>query len=805
MAISIEADALATVLDRAPPGVKILSLDCFDTLIWRNTHAPRDVFADLSFCSPRQRIAAEVEARQRAGAKGRPEVKIAEIYAALFPNTAPASRDRMIQEELNAEARHCFAFRPTVDLIRDAKAKGLKVIVVSDTYLGHGQLRGLIAGAAGRAVADLIDQIFCSSDYGVCKAGGLFAPVLRALNIAPAKILHLGDNRIADYQAPIALGLNAVHFSQFDSATEQQLRLEAASSVLLHSHGLRAAPTLQPHRAQLSLKRPLVEQGAATLGYATLGPILYAFAHWLRREAAEISAARGGRVKVLFLMRDGFLPKRAYDAVATADDPQGVEIEISRLTAGQAGLTSKAAILKHMETWLGMEPELVVRQCLLTPEEGDELLAQTQAHDFPLRLGEAIRQPRMLAKISGRSRAFADRLIDYVRREVNPEPGDTLMLVDLGYNATVQNRIDGVLSDAFGVHVAGRYMLLREHALSGLDKRGLIDDRHYDPSALESLCAYIAVVEQLCTAARGSVIDYDASGPIRGDTSIKGGQSAVRDAVQAGCLDYMADAGAAIWRAPASLDARSEREAAAAALARLLFLPSASELEVLKSFQHDMNWGSDEAVKLFDQALGGEGLKRWGMFYLKGARRMYLSAELRGQGFANSLSLFAQARFDLDLKYPDFCDRTISLPILVAQGAEVTAQTVQANPTHDGYFLAGIPIGDCQFAIAVLFGQLYEWVQIESVGFLPVNQFLGKAVEEEAAMTPAAHSFEGMSTMSADLMRCQDPNGFMLAPPPPRTGQGPMMLAVVFRPIAAWNKAEIDARIQAEPLAQAAE
>ena len=31
------------------PAPAILSLDCFDTLLWRDTQAPRDVFADLAF------------------------------------------------------------------------------------------------------------------------------------------------------------------------------------------------------------------------------------------------------------------------------------------------------------------------------------------------------------------------------------------------------------------------------------------------------------------------------------------------------------------------------------------------------------------------------------------------------------------------------------------------------------------------------------------------------------------------------------------------------------------------------------
>ena len=45
--LSVAAAELPTLLERAPASVRYLSLDCFDTLLWRNTVAPRDVFAEL--------------------------------------------------------------------------------------------------------------------------------------------------------------------------------------------------------------------------------------------------------------------------------------------------------------------------------------------------------------------------------------------------------------------------------------------------------------------------------------------------------------------------------------------------------------------------------------------------------------------------------------------------------------------------------------------------------------------------------------------------------------------------------------
>ena len=216
MTDSARAADLPTLLDRQPAGLRFLSLDCFDTLLWRNVQSPTDVFADLA-CGIERRAWAEGAARRAARyAEDRSEVGIAEIYAKLMPAATADERAGATTAELAAEARHCYGFAPTIALIEAARAKGLGVIVVSDTYLAEPQLRALIAAAAGEDVAAMIDRIFCSSDFGRCKGEGLFEDVLAALRVLPAAILHVGDNPGADLKAPAALGLRAVHFRQFD-------------------------------------------------------------------------------------------------------------------------------------------------------------------------------------------------------------------------------------------------------------------------------------------------------------------------------------------------------------------------------------------------------------------------------------------------------------------------------------------------------------------------------------------------------------------------------------------------------------
>ncbi|MGZ8337842.1 MAG: HAD family hydrolase, partial [Allosphingosinicella sp.] len=159
--LSVRAAELPTLLDRVPQGVRYLSLDCFDTLLWRNTVTPRDVFADLPIAGGGLWPRAKADARARARAyfdRRKAEVHIEEIYRSLMPHADDAAIATAVEAELAAEARLCYAFAPTVELMRAAKARGLEIIVVSDTYYSEAQLRDLIARSAGDDVAALIDR-----------------------------------------------------------------------------------------------------------------------------------------------------------------------------------------------------------------------------------------------------------------------------------------------------------------------------------------------------------------------------------------------------------------------------------------------------------------------------------------------------------------------------------------------------------------------------------------------------------------------------------------------------------------------
>ena len=152
MTLAIHPHEIAHLLDRFPQA-QCLSLDCFDTLLWRDCHAPADLFAVLPGLTKGQRADAERRARKAGSLAGKgTEVSIAQIYARLMPNADHAVRQAAIAAELEAEARHCYAFAPTVELMRAARARHGEAVLVD----WHSMPARATAGVGGARGPDVV-------------------------------------------------------------------------------------------------------------------------------------------------------------------------------------------------------------------------------------------------------------------------------------------------------------------------------------------------------------------------------------------------------------------------------------------------------------------------------------------------------------------------------------------------------------------------------------------------------------------------------------------------------------------------
>lgn len=774
-----------------PPGVRTLSLDCFDTLLWRRVAQPIDVFYALQQrpaavalgLTAAWRAASETQARRRKELRsGLPEVTLDEIYRQALPHATAAQRQALCDAEFDCEAEAGFIHPCTLALIRQAKAHGLRVIVVSDTYWSAAELRRLLCRVMDDPGCAGIDAIHCSSELGHGKSAGGWKEVLRREGGDPAHLFHVGDHPVADAEAARQAGIGAAQLTPLDEATAAQAgdRLQAALQLMPQLRAERPVPSL--FHGVLSLGD---DQGGTTadrIGHGAVGPILAAFAEFILQQQQAL-AARGPRVRTAFLMRDGHLPQQACEALAPGVLDASA-LHISRFAAIAASLRTQDDVLGVLASSLSVHTlDILARQLLLPPDMARQLVAQARRQPDPARaFANAVQQPAVLRTIFAQSQAYCRRLVAHVRSRTGVQPGELLMLVDLGYAGSVQSALAPLLHEALDVEVFGAYLLARNATLHGTDRRALIDAHWADERLVVALTAFIGIFEKICALAATSTEDYDDQGaPLAAAGARPRAALPQVEHMQAACLRFVAQ-----WRHwPAACRGPEDLMAlginAAADLGRLVYFPSPEETECLAGLHFDMNLGTSLANRVIDLAAAAQEFRREGFAMLTHDfrdLRVGHPAELRhlDAGLSNLLLNSVRLGFALDTAHSG--QRRQRLTVLLADQTQHAVQEVEATATCDGYQQLLLPFST-SFDMSVLWGRHLRCIQLDAIQRLTLGTLQDAPVDIrvglDVLLDQAAFDDDGLLHF--------EPGGMMYVP----AARGPVapgtVLRIVYRPL----------------------
>jgi FMN phosphatase YigB (HAD superfamily) len=795
----ILANHISKLGDQLDAEIRVLSLDCFDTLLFRQVTTPVDVFyasqSRSTFSEVGLSAKLRIEAENRARKKnvldtGKSEVTLRDIYLAHDESLQEAQLLSLAEEEIAVEKDVCYAFPPVVALIRRAKELRIKVIVVSDTYFTERQLRALLAHRLPADVYEAISVVLCSCDFGYSKAAGLFKVALAKVKTSPKRIVHIGDNLAADFLAPRALGLKAVHIIHNDENAARLARLRNSAGMLLDPNLRQARAFGNPFGGVIAASHIDETRPETTLGYLSLGPIMYAFSEFVAKSVKSLSA-EGKRPKVVFLMRDGFLPWRACQALTGEDF--GRPVRISRFAANAASFRTKADVDRYLgEAVSSQNFEAISRQLLLPLDvaRGFDQHATSARHPTAAFV-RLIHQESVLSDIFDASLRYRKRLMKHLANEVDLCSGDTLVLVDLGYTGTVQLRLQEVLKEELNVDVCGRYLIALRTPHWERTRQGLLDPSWCDDRAMLAIVQHIALVEQLCTSSERSVVDYEDNGtPIYSNVSMGQEQHAIVATIQNEVLRFITDAKSFAFNNDISFNDAAMRDHAMAELARVVYLPTADELRVMQAFEFDINIGTDDVQKLVDEAKGLEGLRRRGLFFMEHQRasmRMNYPAELRSAGVELSLLLAQQIRSGIDLRQTDLSLRREPLDVIVLAGKSASSEKIEAIPTYDGFWSLVLPIGSGQLKLGIQFGRRYQWLQIESADIVVAAALNTSRESECTADVRSLMVFDQMQERAGGLYECTAETGLLVFMVPSALDRVNHVFRVVFRPLVFKN------------------
>lgn len=785
--LHIQAKDLLTTFNRYADTIKVLSLDCFDTLLWRKTISPKDVFFDLQQyptfkaldIAAIHRIDAESSARSlMAIRQGHFEVNLSDIYQTGFPTLSATDITNLIEEEIAAEIAACYAFPPTVDLMRAAHTRGIKIIIVSNTYLQKMQLSRLLEKTLPKDVFAMIDTVFCSCDYQQSKTDKLFDSVLLQLGEAPQSILHIGDTEAPDFDAPRLRGMQALHLIQFNSKVTEYLRLQSTAATLADTSVHATRSMLSPFRGIFASHELRPQQPESLIGYLSMGPIMYTFARYITEEIQQVKNTKP-RLKVLFLLRDAHLPFHACRTLTGM--PVGTFARISRFSAIAASFRSEKNVAEYI-TGSVVQGHLdhTCRQLLLPDDLTNQLIAQAKAaHDPIFTFCQLILEKNMLEYIFQQSKVYFARFKKYLQNLIQLEAGDTLMFVDLGYLGRTQTSLTPVLENE-GIEVTGRYLILLNAAAWKQSRRGLIEPSWCDDRTSQLLSLGNTLLEELTCSPDHSVEDYDNDGnPIFANASANAEQQRKTALIQAECLRFVRDAKNFFDTAQSTWPVTELRDSILAELIRRTCLPMREEIEYLQEYLHDENLGTNlacSAIENIDHEL--KNLRRRGLSFKN--QNPY---SLRLYGFELALTLAAQYRLGFEVSLDDLNMRHETIIVMTAKNQKISKQILNAAYTYDGYFALRFLVDHKNVQTAILFGLNYESIQLECVELIQRSYFYHKYEFKNTLDLRSTILLKEMHEKKSGFFECLSDAAALIIQLPHNLVDEDHVLRVVFRPI----------------------
>lgn len=612
-------------------GIDVLTLDVFDTLVWRTVPKPLDAFVLLgqrlaargllpSHVRPagfaRLRARAERRQRERAVERGEgPEIDLGTIWAGFGESFFGSSAlDDFVHAELELERSILV---PDLDIAAFARLAqdrfGVRLALVSDTYFTEPHLRYLLDREPLRAL-DLA-AVFASCDQRVSKASGLWEIVPAELGVEPGVMLHIGDNPVADGQAPAELGVRTVAYEQRPPWLTDVLdreRVVPSEGRIVDEHllgpttgdfgltALRGKALGQQSVGYPSGLRPYWQSGAAVFG-----PVFTFFAEWVLRRAQETGVDR-----VYALMREGEFFSRLINAAAlSAGSPvRSVPVWMSRQVCARAAIAEGS--VAELKTFVERRtPPTVGQLCATLGVQVGDFPRLERAQDNRLGppgvtsdvLGFLAETAEARAQIITKAAACRSRVLDYFASMTG---GATdVVLVDLGWGGTIQERLNEALRLAGSpTRTTGLYLLTSEAAidrrLRGTVIEGFLDDIGAPQVMSEWVIRSPEILEQIVTCDEGSMLDLSAEHvPVLAPSSVPAGQSLERVAVQQGILAFQSNWSRyrTVLPEPAPpLDDLARRHLQRM-LARFIVHPTREEAESFGRWLHDENFGSADS------------------------------------------------------------------------------------------------------------------------------------------------------------------------------------------------------------------
>lgn len=239
------------------------------------------------------------------------------------------------EKEIECEISNAEPRKYAVELLKKAKnIFNKKIILTSDMYIHTADICRILSRCGIESGADY-DEIYISCDRKASKYRGSMYELLKN-TYSDKAILHIGDNIDSDYFTAKDKGIDAFHLRSpmllYDASGFEKNIGSADSPVKLEAKGILLEKAFDDPFELCKFSGKLLVDNMYSFGYYFIGPVIAYYVYWI------IDTVHKKKIdRLLFASRDGYLLKRAYDALLKkhniTDAPESVYFLTSRRAA----------------------------------------------------------------------------------------------------------------------------------------------------------------------------------------------------------------------------------------------------------------------------------------------------------------------------------------------------------------------------------------------------------------------------------------------------------------------------------------
>jgi hypothetical protein len=409
---------------------------------------------------------------------------------------------------------------------------------------------------------------------------------------------------------------------------------------------------------------------------ADLAKIYINFASEILQEAQRVGAK-----KILLMMRDAHLVGEVV-SILKATNSLNVEISdffISRYAANIISLNSDNEI-SNLALWMCNQRATVkdIERQFLLPH--GTLKCSEQKILSSIEANQKLTSRPISRLILNAAERYRGEFSRYVIDNLQISHGDKVLLVDLGYAATIQRKIQSFLEHDLGIEAHGLY-LIGTFTPGSLRARTILSG-HGGAQDIKCITSNISIFEQLSMRLTGSTISYCEAGVVQSPLIIPQEQQVKIRQCQTAVVDVIREA---LNNPDLGFPRRTGSSAETKkALLRLLFAPTDEERRYLSDFHHDIGLGSDETVNIASDNNERSSASIDGVF-MHQFPMLSWSNSVRSTGFVSHLGYLSAITCGLDIRRSDLNLHDRNFRFIRFNGDGQSMIPSVCIDTHDGY------------------------------------------------------------------------------------------------------------------------